>query len=341
LQKSKSNALIFASGSAIAALAAHHITPHFGVALDPSYEEFDRLRRSNEVEFPLLYSLRLCSKVFDLLQGPYIFSGDLGSHFGLWLEEILSLPSTLTGQHLDQDACSVTMLSLALAQLMGCNPIIFSGVDLSFVDQRRYACGVLEGSGNDLETKLETPELKERSFIKDASLTNIRWVMEALAITKFAQRCPDVTFYNTSSKGLSFEGIAKMSLQKVMEKHGLHSFDMEATVHCHLQNSPALPDRSKSIAKQLKKGVREALKAVHAIVEILEKCPKERFSKATILLERLEWEESWAYEHFFFYLPHLASCLAKRELFEEGNYDHQLQKWKLMKDMLQCHIAMI
>ncbi|HEX2583416.1 MAG TPA: 6-hydroxymethylpterin diphosphokinase MptE-like protein, partial [Chlamydiales bacterium] len=211
LKKLDRKALIIAGGSAVAALSARGVLPHFGMAIDPNLEEYRRFRNSLALECPLLFSTRLFPGVFQTCNGPfgYIRSG-IGGAPELWLEEELGLMEPLLGENLSDESTSVMPICLAFAQHIGCPTILLAGVDLAYTGGKRYADGISEEKEpfKEIEAARSAADRILRRKDKRGKLvhTAVRWVMEAAALGHFAKKHPEIRWINATEGGLRIDG---------------------------------------------------------------------------------------------------------------------------------------
>jgi len=218
LRTLEDKALLFAGGSAIAALSRQGILPHFGVAIDPNHEEVHRFQQSVAFETPLLYTNRLHPDVFATINGPrgYIHAKTGGPLEAWWEEKRGIEPLPLAGGF-DIEALSVTTTALELAVTMGCSPIILVGVDLAYTKGALYASGIVENPTLELDEKKQDMRVSERLLKrKDREgkevYTLVKWVMESDAIARFAKKNRSVTFINATAGGIGFAGLPFTSL---------------------------------------------------------------------------------------------------------------------------------
>ncbi|MDN3505870.1 MAG: DUF115 domain-containing protein [Simkaniaceae bacterium] len=244
LQTLNEKALIFGGGSAITALSKAGVKPHFAIALDPNDEEFDRLRQAEYFEGPFLFAPRLHCDVFYTTNGPFGYlKSDTGGLIEGYLEDELKITGDPVGPDLGSEAFSVTTLAVSYAYAMGCNPIIFAGVDLAYTGGVRYAGGV-EAE----ETPKQDPRaLEERILRKDIYgnevETLLKWVMESDCIANFAKKHADTTFLNCTEGGLGFAGIQNTTLAFALSK--TPSTDLSARLHAWIQERPLSYDSEK------------------------------------------------------------------------------------------------
>ncbi len=223
LAELEGRALIIAAGSAIAALSAAGIEPHFAVAIDPNLEEYRRFKNSFAFDCPLLISTRVFPGIFSTCNGPigYLRSG-IGGIPELWLEEELKLTDPLLGEHLSEESISVAPICAAYAQLLGCSTILLAGVDLAYTDGKRYAENV----------STETAELREIEAEKSVSdrilyradkqgrsvATAVRWLMEASSLSHYASKHHEIQWINTTEGGLPISHFENLPLYRSVER---------------------------------------------------------------------------------------------------------------------------
>ncbi len=237
LKEVSEKALIFAGGSAITALTRFGVQPHFAMALDPNDEEFDRLRQSCYFEGPFLFAPRLHRDVFCAVNGPFGYlKSDTGGLIEQFFEKELGISGEAVGPDLGPEAFSVTTLMVAHAFAMGCNPILFAGVDLAYTGNARYAKGIeAEETGADDPRALEERLLREDIHGNEVA-TLLKWVMEAECISAFAKKQPQVKFFNCTDGGIGFAGMKNVPLSEALRS--IPSQDLRGRIHQWIQSSP-------------------------------------------------------------------------------------------------------
>lgn len=296
LKKIDQQALIIAGGSTLAALSSHGITPHFGIAIDPNFEEVNRLKNSFAFEMPFLYSTRLFHDCFQTCNGPfgYMRSG-IGGLLELWVDEFLGLNEPFIGKELDGEALSVTSICLAWAQFLGCNPIFLTGIDLAYTQKARYAEGI---------------ELYSSPFVKEAEIgvdrkvwkknesgvaveTALRWVMESSCFSRFVNHFPECKFFNLNPHGLKIDAIPYLSSEKVVallpEKK-----DLKQMVFQEISQSFF----SLNTEEKIKHKIQELEESLDRVISHLEILTKEK--KGSSALAELELGEEMCYSLLFY-----------------------------------------
>jgi len=186
-------ALIFAGGTTIASLSQMDIEPHLAFAIDPNFEEYERLRLSNTSATPLIYGNRVQKDVFRFFSGALGYlRTDTGGLFETHMDNKLKIDDHKVIENLSEEALSVTTIALMTAIHLGCSPIYFAGVDLGYKKNERY-------SGNIL-TSWE-------STLKQDDHRETKWMMEKDVIDDVALKHPEVDFFDATGDGLTFKEV--------------------------------------------------------------------------------------------------------------------------------------
>ncbi len=269
------------------------ITPHFGMALDPNPEEYERLLPAKPLEMPFLYTNRLLPSVFSLCKGPVGYmKSDTGGIFESWMEEKLDIAGTAIGPDLGREALSVTTLAIAYAYALGCDPIILAGVDLAYTGMKRYADGVVEDPKISIEALQKDKRATEQILLEKGRdgkpiYTLVKWVMERDCIEEFAKSHPERRFINATEGGLGFSEIPYAPLGSIDLST---SFDLRGKIDTEIQQAK-LPHITKGKILQLYREVEESLQRCRVIAR--EMLTKPVFGKKTLL--ESDWQEEIAY----------------------------------------------
>lgn len=297
--------LIFAGGSAITALSNQGITPHFGVAIDPNFEEVHRFKASSAFELPLFYAARLHPKVFETFNGPHGYlHTQTGGPAELWLEDQLNLKFPPLRAGFTLEALSVTTTAIELAATLGCNPIILVGVDLAFTNNQAYTSGVVTSPGAFLKERQKETRASERLLTRKDIFgkpihTLVKWVMESTAIATFAKKNPDIQLLNATSGGLGFEGVPNVCLSDMSFPHPR---DLYGMVHQMIETHP-MPVSLSEIDRRLFSLKKSLKKAAHftelALGELERVKGKDRDPETgQIIFAQMEMETLDAYSCF-------------------------------------------
>lgn len=253
-------ALIFAGGTAMNAVNSRGFLPHFGVGIDPNIEQLTRIIMNTAYEVPFFYRNRVNRKALRFVHGPRLYvTGSGGFAISDWLEEQLHI----TGYKVEE-GFNVVNFSLAIAHAMGCNPIIFAGLDLAYTDQHSYQSGVISHPTHqrrhDFRTKNVDEELLVKNDINDRPVNTLwKWIGESIWLGEFAQRHPETLFINATEGGLGMPGIVNKPLSEVAEHLLLRQFDLRVHVHGEVQNHHMPSEVTPQRVQQLMSEIRESL----------------------------------------------------------------------------------
>ena len=294
-------ALIIAGGSTLAALSSQGVPIHFGIAVDPNWEEVRRMKNSFAFDTPLLYSTRVHPGIFQTCSGPfgYMRSG-IGGVLELWMEEALGLQDPLIGKHLSQESISVTTVCMAWAVFLGCSAILLSGVDLAYTNQKHYAAGVKLGEEIplplfDVEKCAADRILWRRDRLRQPIQTATRWVMESASLADFAKKHrKNVRFINTTEGGLPIRGIPYLSLPEAADLYLTNVYPLESQIKEWMAKSPMPQNSQETIVNKMKE-LRESLARVIDCLEVLA-----LKKKGSLALAELDLEEEMATDFLFY-----------------------------------------
>jgi hypothetical protein len=310
LKQLEGKALLIAGGSTIAALSSQGVLPHFGMAIDPNLEEYRRMRNSFAFEVPLLYSTRVFPAIFQTCNGPfgYMRSG-IGGINEIWMEEELGLLDPLIGENLSSESISVTAICTAWAQFLGCNPILFCGVDLAYTGKKRYAEGVAEEEEIpfallDAEKSAADRILKRKDRNGQQVFTAVRWVMESASLSHFAKKHKEVQFLNTTEGGIGIKGVPFIPLSEAVEKYLARTSDLRAQVHEQIAKAP-MPANTAEVIDCKMGELRESLDRIVAHLEVL--AGKRGGSKP---LAEIELQDEMAMPYLFYDIEDLLSRMS-------------------------------
>jgi hypothetical protein len=295
LRQMENRALIFAGGSAIAALSSQGISPHFAIAVDPNEDEMQRLQNSFAFEAPFLFATRLYKDGLAACNGPfgYVRSGMAGIE-EIWFEEELGLLEPILGAHLSADALTVTALAAAIAYHFGCNPILFDGLDLAYTGSCRYADGVMapEETQKTLQPADRLIARRDRHGKKVTSA--VRWVMESSGLAKLVRRHRDRRWVNCTAGGLGIPGVEAKNLSE-MRAGFSQARDLRGEIHRAIQHSP-MPPNTASILTEKTGELCRSLQSVLKHLEILARDD----NRGRSALAEIELRDELAYSIIFF-----------------------------------------
>lgn len=279
-------ALIVAGGSAITALHHLGVRPHIAMALDPNEEEYGRLKSSGSFEIPFIYSSRLHKEVLTSTNiKPGYLCSDTGGAFESWMQEELKMDAHSLGSELGVEALSVTTLAVPLVTFLGCNPVLFCGVDLSYKDMQRYPPGVVASA----KVFLEEMQAEKRSMEKLVRKKNVeghlvytlvKWVMESACIGNYAKTHKKNQFFNASLQGLPISSVPSLSLEEFIKLYCQDQHDLRGRLHAEGEIAKfsefALEDVKEAFSK-LETSLKECLPILESMLQEIERKQKQPF----------------------------------------------------------------
>lgn len=242
LKTLRNKAILFGSGTAMNILTRNNIMPHFGFCLDPYDTQESRQMTNLAYEVPFFYTNRFYSRALQLIHGPRLFISMGHGKVEKWYEKEMGLPITeyIAG------ALSTTNACCDLVGLLGCNPIILTGLDMAYTDSKRYAAGA---AAHPSDVRVQHDELNRihqntiSSMGVGGELVQTRWdwMIEASYYTEFSRKLPGLSIINATEGGLGILEIANLSLKDVVSKRLKHSYDIQNWIHCEVQESSKTP----------------------------------------------------------------------------------------------------
>ncbi len=180
----ESRAYLFAGGSALGKLTADGIQPHFGGGVDSNPGELETGK-----DIPFFYTDRFCAKTLKNVSGSKLW---IRATDELPIEEWMSDQLNLECPKIDLGwsvGCAIT----AIAAKMGCDPIIFHGMDLA---DEKDQIEVVDKWGK--KTKSRQDLIMSASFLSELIL-----------------QYPDRTWIDATPQGLTIQGAKKQSLKSI------------------------------------------------------------------------------------------------------------------------------
>lgn len=234
LKKIEDKALIFGAGSSLNALTRNGIVPHFGAGLDSSNTQLSRIALNFAYEIPFFYTNRFSNEALLQTQGPKIYIGT--SSLSRWFEEKLGLKTQEASA-----GSSTTTFCLEIARRLGCDPLLFVGLDLAYTNSTHYAKGV---TVHPLDSEEEHEKIKKIEELFDAKdiygsqiKTNWVWAREGAEYALYVQSNPETRFVNCTEGGLGIVDIPNETLKDTVDKYLINSYDISNLIHTEIQNN--------------------------------------------------------------------------------------------------------
>lgn len=238
LKEAKGKSVIICVGTALKALLKEGIEPDFVVSIDGSEKNFKHFEGCS-VNSPLLYDLTVYPQILKEYKGPLII-GRIASDFSALFEEKLSLEfgSLNAGP-------SVANLSLDFAYKMGCNPIVFIGQDLAYLNNRTHASGTTYekdriNSNSDEKEYIYVDGNHEEKVLTDRVLLSFKTWFENYIYTH-----SDRIYINATEGGAFIKGTKIMSFKDAIEKYMNANLNMHQRINDLFVNERIKPEQEK------------------------------------------------------------------------------------------------
>ena len=246
----QNQALIIAVDSAVAPLLQKGITPHLVATVDYNDFTFEKLApHIDELGATgLVFISEAAPKIPNYVRFPLKFYTNLGSHENKLLNKILNVNFRPF-----ENAQSVVHLAIGAAQVMGCDPIIFTGLDLAFAGDRDHAEGTIlhwgnKQSGTNRKTVVE-------SIYGDMIPTSPGFLSILEICEKLIRNSLGRTYINATEGGAKIKGTQIMPLDNAIKSY------CKKTETIRIASPPGtFTPSTQRILKELKKQKQEALK---------------------------------------------------------------------------------
>ncbi len=228
LKELENKALIIAGGSSLNALYHHGVEPHLGGTIDPNAAQRDRMWRNHFFNLPAFYRNRVHHLALTTLHGPRLYINGAGGYtIPSWFEKKLGIEDI----SVDEGHNVINFLT-EVAYHMGCNPIIFVGMDLAYTDKKKYGDGILiNQQENQKSLSEDEPVFNKQDIYGNPVLTEWKWVTESDWLGNYAKERPGTQFINATEGGIGMKDIPNHSLQEVMDTCLKKTRDLRGYVH--------------------------------------------------------------------------------------------------------------
>lgn len=315
-------ALIFGCGSAMNALNAAGILPHFGAAIDPNPTQILRLKNNAADKVPYFYRNRVHPEALSHVKGPRLYiTGCGGYDLGNWFEDRLKIKRTEL-----EEGYNVVNLSIEIAKQLGCNPIIVLGCDLAFTGLKAYASGVEENSKVTISQITKNEDFDQQAILKHdiyghPTYTLWKWVAEASWIGEFAQINKKIKVLNATEGGIGFPDVKNVTLQSCIDTYLQNSYDLQSRVDKLVEDTSL-----KHIPQK---------KIIHLMQELSDSFARCEGFLTTLINESVEASQRAKKEHAPPEIIHTgAFALAEFELSEEVAYTYLLSNFNSVFSLL-------
>ncbi len=249
--------------SALSVLLEEGIMPDFVTSLDFQLLNFEKVApfAGRELPVSLLVIPKACPLVVKRLKPHRVILGFNEDAAHSWLTDLYGITRLLP------NASSVAHLSLGLALIMGCNPIVFLGQDLAFTSQESdHAKGTIihwPGVTSPRENDLWVHGVRDTKVITSRGFLPIKGLLEEI-ISRHKRR-----FINASARGARILGTEEMRFEEVCSRFLSEELDVEGEVLRAFQSHRGF-DVEKLLreAEEIRQEIRQAASLINSFDEL-------------------------------------------------------------------------
>jgi antitoxin component YwqK of YwqJK toxin-antitoxin module len=317
-------ALIFAGGSSLNILNEYGIIPHFGAGVDPNHEQTHRLISNHSFDLPFIYCPRMKSDALNIVNGELLYVSGSGEYDVL---QRLEKEMGISSQQINMGH-NVVNFATFMAAVMGCNPLIFVGMDLAYTKSQTYAKGIpthplwIQGKSPYIfDPQVEI--ITRKDIYNEPVKTTWQWMTESHWLSKFSFAYPGLKVINATEGGIGFCDVPNMTLDEAARTYFSTMYDFPLWIHEEIQNHPiplATRPRIWGFINDWKKSLQQCLEYCQSILWELQGLTPEDLAVKNVLVSAL-------YSH--------SSTLAETLMEEEEAYHFFLRSYIEFYTMLQ------
>ncbi len=216
---------VFSGGSGLLALSRLGVDVHLAAGVDPD-PCYHPLLHHHHGEVPFFYQNRVSHRILSSMHGEKILvPSEIRTPFEKWCQP--EFDQSLDG------GWTVATFCTALASYLGCNPICFVGMDFGYPpDKGMYAEESLKKEEVE-EISLQDPEVGLLFTKKD-------WLMAARWIEQHRLEHMDLSFYQTSMRGMSLEGVCRKPLWQISSERNWPQIDIRGRIRQMLSHASTI-----------------------------------------------------------------------------------------------------
>lgn len=242
LRDIQQNVLIMAVDTALPALLAHGIQPHFVAAIDGDEVIYEKIAacasRAQGTSF--LCQGHVTPKIVKTFPADTIFWAFSGNELEQWIYESLFDRR----QTLEMGAWSVAHFNLAAAILMGASPIIFIGQDLAYSHNRDHAAHTVLTESNHM-AKILKEQNDDLVWVDGWDGGKVPTHRGFYGVKRFFEEMlsqhPDRHFINATEGGARLEGAEHIPLSAALASHCANQLGVRNTLHLAIEKSSPPP----------------------------------------------------------------------------------------------------
>jgi len=219
------NGIVFSGGRTIKNFLEENIKFDICVSVDPGENAFKLIKDvlQNNMSIPLITYLESNSKVVDSYRGPKVLMQS--SNMPL-IEEHLKNISII------ENGPSVANVTVALAEYLGCSPIVFIGQDLAYTNKKHHADSTISSFDtiNDVNGQYEIDGYYGGKVkTTNQFLSMLHW------FNKWIDKS-DTVFYNCTEGGAKISGCEQISFEKYLENQSVIQYGINEKIDKMIKN---------------------------------------------------------------------------------------------------------
>lgn len=219
LKTLKGRCMIIAAGTSVQALAKHKIVPDLVISIDGGEPNYKAFKDIDLTKMPFLYSSTVHEKILDKpIAAPIYVQIGVESITPYLLEKRYKIPEFLS-------TASVTGIAIQAAVYFGCNPIVFTGQDMSYPNDSFYTDGIAHIDKEVLDRTIASATEAVENVSGGMNKTTKKMLNTLDDIERLLSLYPHKTFYNSSRYGAKIKGTEFVPLEKWAEKLSLPKRD--------------------------------------------------------------------------------------------------------------------
>lgn len=238
IKQNRDKFVIIAVCSIYKYLLKNNITPDFITFADSRFL-VEHVRGEEE-------SLKNMNIVINSRADNYIFEQEAKSKFvafsstddiSSWIQKSMNADIKL-----DKSGGTVSILSYYFAKSLGCNPIVFTGLDLAFINNKVYANGMEMEVNQNGTLKIPAESVKKVSYVKSANGEMVPTRDDYLAFVRqfneiFTEEEQDERIINTSLSGAYIKGMDYMSFDEMLDTIDSSEIDVNKEISAIIKST--------------------------------------------------------------------------------------------------------
>jgi hypothetical protein len=274
----KDRAVLIAVDTSLRILLNKGIEPHFVCTGDPQEANWRHLRGTVTKSAHLVAEPMTHFASLEHFKGR-LFIASYGDKVMKWISDFIPDVGLVL--------CwgSVATMAFDLARKLGCDPIIFTGQDLSFPGGRTYAHGTYFEDEEKMDMSVEAYEKRQRTYtLTDLYGQTVKTNRQMFAYkewfrTEFART--DARVINATEGGILKENCEIMTLREAADKYLLERFDALEVIEAAKDGFGGYD------LDPLRRGLFEMVGSIRRCIDICEKAVK-RIKEAVVAVERMD-----------------------------------------------------